>query len=145
MATDSSSSVRRPNDQPNQNQQDQNVGFEDQIKQTSKATQDQQATDNSPPNLQTGEQATSGQEGGKSLTMDNLPQDVKEALPEEAQHIFIAAYNSIIANSNDEQTAARVAWQTIETNEHYERGEDGKWRRLPDNAGMHTPIHETSP
>ncbi len=78
------------------------------------------------------------------LTVDNLPQDVKETLPEEAQRLFIAAYNSIFNNSQDEQMAARVAWQTIEKNEHYTRGDDGKWRRLPDRSGKHAPINLTA-
>jgi cation transport regulator len=144
MATNSSSKQQQNNPKDNY-QQGQNVGFEDQVKQSNKAPQDQQATDNSPPKMQTGEQDTSRQAGDNSLNVDNLPQDVKDALPEEAQHLFIAAYNSVLSNNNDEQAASRIAWQTIETNEHYERGEDGKWHRLPDNAGMHTPIHETSP
>lgn len=70
------------------------------------------------------------------LTTDNLPQDVKEALPQEAQKLYIAAYNSFLANSKSEEAAARVAWQTIELNEHYTRGEDGKWhRRKPEEDG----------
>lgn len=63
------------------------------------------------------------------LTTENLPQDVREALPQEAQGLYIAAYNSFLANSNSEEAAARVAWQTIELNDHYVRGEDGKWHR----------------
>jgi cation transport regulator len=70
------------------------------------------------------------------LSTDNLPQDVKESLPLEAQNIFIAAYNSFLANSKDEASAHRVAWQTIELNPHYTRGEDGKWHRLPDESAQ---------
>jgi cation transport regulator len=77
-----------------------------------------------------------GQQGGASnqMTVDNLPQDVKDSLPEEAQGIFVAAYNSFLSNSKDEEAAKRVAWQTIELNEHYAKGEDGKWQRLPDRS-----------
>ncbi len=71
-----------------------------------------------------------------TLTRENLPQDVKNSLPEELQGIFMAAYNSFLTNSNDEQSAMRVAWQTIERNEHYKRGEDGKWQRLPDMSAV---------
>jgi len=76
----------------------------------------------------------SGQQGGSSgrMTAENLPQDVKDSLPEEAQHIFVAAYNSFLDNGHDAEAAKRVAWQTIKRNEHYTRGEDGKWRRMPD-------------
>lgn len=69
------------------------------------------------------------------LTLDSLPQDVKETLPQEAQRLYIAAYNSFLENSKDESAAARVAWQTIELNEQYARGEDGKWQRLPSEDG----------
>lgn len=88
----------------------------------------------------------SGDQGGSNqMSLDNLPADVKNALPEEAQHLFIAAYNSVLANNHDREAASRIAWQTIENNEHYVRSEDGKWKRVPDNAGWHTMIHETSP
>jgi cation transport regulator len=63
------------------------------------------------------------------LTLENLPQDVKEALPQDAQRLYVAAYNSFFENSHSEAAAARVAWQTIELNEHYVRGADGKWQR----------------
>lgn len=121
--------------------------------QTNTAAQGEQASDNTPPNLPTGDAASkensSNQASDNRLTPENLPQDAKEALPEEAQHLFIAAYNSILDNNGDEQAAARIAWQTIETNEHYERGRDGKWQRIPDTAakkgGDRTMIHETAP
>ncbi|WAL58791.1 ChaB family protein [Thermocoleostomius sinensis] len=145
MTANSSGSGQAQTNQTDHDRQDQTIGFEDQVEQRQKASQDQQATDNSPPNMQADESNMARQESSNALTMDTLPQDVKEVLPEEAQRLFLAAYNSIMASNNDEQTAAQVAWQTIELNEHYQRGEDGKWRRLPDNAGMHTPIHETSP
>jgi cation transport regulator len=77
------------------------------------------------------------------LTIDNLPSDVKDMLPEEAQRMYIAAYNSIISSGNEE-TARRVAWQTIEQNEHYAKDDQGKWHRLPDNAGEHASIHVTA-
>ncbi|WP_416674035.1 ChaB family protein [Egbenema bharatensis] len=68
------------------------------------------------------------------LTIDNLPNDVKESLPEEAQSLYIAAYNSII-DSGNEESARQVAWQTIERNEHYARDDNGKWYRLPEGDG----------
>ncbi|NJO40694.1 MAG: hypothetical protein HC769_06010 [Cyanobacteria bacterium CRU_2_1] len=80
-----------------------------------------------------------------AITRDNLPDDVKNGLPEEAQGLFIAAYNGFLENSDDPEAATRVAWQTIEMNEHYAQGEDGKWYRLPDNSGQHSPISETAP
>lgn len=88
---------------------------------------------------------TNQESGSGEMNLDKLPEDVKNALPEEAQHLFIAAYNSVFANNHDQDAASRVAWQTIENNEHYVRSEDGKWKRVPDNAGWHTMIQETSP
>ena len=69
------------------------------------------------------------------LTLENLPQEVKESLPGEAQRLFLAAYNSFLNNSKNEEAALQVAWQTIEHNEHYARGADGKWYALPDETG----------
>ena len=69
------------------------------------------------------------------LTLENLPQDVKAALPQEAQQLYLAAYNAFFANSHDEEAATRVAWQTLELNEHYAKGEDGKWHRLAEEDG----------
>lgn len=69
------------------------------------------------------------------LTIDTLPENVKESLPQEAQLLYIAAYNSFLENGHDEAAAETVAWQTIERNEHYGRGEDGKWHRLAEEDG----------
>lgn len=73
-------------------------------------------------------------ENTNRLTIDSLPEDVKQALPEEAQHMYIAAYNSIIRDGNEE-AAQRVAWQTIERNESYAKDDQGKWYRLPEKDG----------
>jgi cation transport regulator len=140
-------STQRQNQQSDQPATDrptaqQNPELERQENQSNKASQDQQASDNTPQKMGTDEQNTSQSQG--KLTSENLPQDVRDALPEEAQSLFMAAYNSVLDNNGDERAAARIAWQTIETNEHYERGEDGKWHRLADDAGYHSPIHETS-
>lgn len=73
------------------------------------------------------------------LTVDTLPQDVRDALPEDAQQVFIAAYNSIFENNGDRDAAMRVAWQSIEHNEIYTRGADGKYIRKPMEQGLHRP------
>jgi cation transport regulator len=67
---------------------------------------------------------------GSYKNLSDLPQDVRDALPEDAQHIFMTAFNSIMDNSGDQETAARVAWETIERDENYVRGESGKWERI---------------
>ncbi|HEY9642580.1 MAG TPA: ChaB family protein [Coleofasciculaceae cyanobacterium] len=67
--------------------------------------------------------------------LGQLPQEIRDSLPEDAQRLFLAAYNGFYANSHDKEGALRVAWQTIEHNEHYARGADGKWSRLPEEDG----------
>lgn len=73
------------------------------------------------------------------MTVETLPQDVTDALPEDAQQVFIAAYNSIFENNGNREDAMRVAWQSIEHNEIYTRGEDGKYIRKPMEQGQNNP------
>lgn len=74
---------------------------------------------------------------GSYQNISDLPQDVRDVLPEDAQHIFRTAFNSIIDNSGDEGTAARVAWETIKRDENYVQGSDGKWTRLTQTSDGH--------
>jgi cation transport regulator len=71
------------------------------------------------------------------FSRENLPEDIKNVLPEEAQGMFIAAYNSFLDNSQDEEAAKRVAWQTIEHSALFERGPDGKFRQVDIYDGGH--------
>jgi len=73
------------------------------------------------------------------MTVDSLPEDVRNAMPADAQQIFIAAYNSIFENNGNHEDAMRVAWQSIEHNEIYTRGENGKYIRKPMEQGLHRP------
>jgi len=74
------------------------------------------------------------------LTVDTLPEEVRNALPEDAQQIFIAAYNSIFTNNGDRESAMRVAWQSIEHSEIFTRGADGKYiQRTSTGQGEHRP------
>jgi cation transport regulator len=66
---------------------------------------------------------------GSYKNISDLPQDVRNVLPEDAQHIFMTAFNSIIDNHGDEQTATRVAWETLKRDDNYVQGADGKWTR----------------
>jgi cation transport regulator ChaB len=78
------------------------------------------------------------------MTVDALPEDVKDCLPVDAQHSFVAAFNAFFENSNDQELAMQSAWKSLELDEHYTRGEDGKWTRLPDTSGPHAPISGTA-
>ncbi|MBW4621076.1 MAG: ChaB family protein [Cyanosarcina radialis HA8281-LM2] len=64
--------------------------------------------------------------------IEDLPQEVREQLPEYGQRVFIAAFNSIAERSGDEEAANRVAWQTIKRSQEFVRGEDGKWHQRKD-------------
>jgi cation transport regulator len=73
------------------------------------------------------------------MTVDTLPQEVRDALPEDAQQVFIAAYNSIFDNNGNREDAMRVAWQSIEHNGMYTRGADGKYTHKSNEQGQHNP------
>lgn len=67
----------------------------------------------------------------------DLPEDVKDALPDHAQDIYREAYNNAYDQYDDpeerrgdasrEETAHRVAWSAVKNG--YEKGDDGKWHR----------------
>ncbi len=54
-----------------------------------------------------------------------LPDAVKHHLPEHAQAIFRAAFNSAEAEYHDEERAFRVAWAAVKRD--YVKGDDGNW------------------
>jgi cation transport regulator ChaB len=51
-------------------------------------------------------------------------------MPEDAQRIFMTAYNSILEGNNDPEAANRVAWQTIDRSEQFVKGKDGTYQRV---------------
>jgi cation transport regulator len=67
--------------------------------------------------------------------VDNLPSEVREQLPDGAQRIFLAAFNSAQSDGLSEEGARSVAWNTIKY--EYEQGEDGKWQRKPQPSNIH--------
>jgi cation transport regulator ChaB len=66
-------------------------------------------------------------------TNDELPEAVRGALPGHAQTIFRGAFNSVAERGADEESGARQAWAAVK-NAGYERGGDGKWRRVRKSA-----------
>lgn len=60
--------------------------------------------------------------------LDDLPESVREHLPQHAQEIFRAAFNSAWDEySHDEERAFRVAWAAVK--HEYERDENtGQWQ-----------------
>jgi len=64
--------------------------------------------------------------------LSDLPQEVQE-MPQDAQQIFMTAYNSIEDNSGDQEQARQVAWDTVKRT--YAQDENGQWYRMPDESG----------
>lgn len=66
---------------------------------------------------------------------NDLPEDLKNILPDHAQHIYIESFNSAWEQYDEpherkhgrdrEETAHAVAWSAVK--QKYEKGEDGKW------------------
>lgn len=66
---------------------------------------------------------------------EDLPDNVKNSLPDHAQDIYLAAFNSAFdqykdpsARNNDssrEETAHKVAWAAVK--QSYEKDSDGNW------------------
>jgi cation transport regulator len=63
-------------------------------------------------------------------SLENLPTEVKEKLPQGAQQIFMAAFNSASSDGMSEDAAVKVAWNSVKNS--YEEGENGQWQHKPD-------------
>ena len=57
--------------------------------------------------------------------LSDLPDRVRNNLPEHAQEIYRAAYNSAEDQYGEEDRAHRVAWSAVENK--YEKNEQGNW------------------
>ncbi|MFN6496975.1 MAG: ChaB family protein [Nostoc sp. DedQUE01] len=66
---------------------------------------------------------------------NELPEDIKQQLPEHAQQIFAAALNAAQSDGLSEQGAREVAWNSVKN--EYEPGSDGKWQRKPEDTAIH--------
>jgi cation transport regulator len=56
---------------------------------------------------------------------NDLPENVKNNLPEHAQHIYREAFNNAIEEYDSEGTAHAVAWSAVE--KKYHKDENGEW------------------
>lgn len=71
-------------------------------------------------------------------TINELPESVKNVLPEHAQDIYKEAFNSAYdeykspkdrrGDADREETAHRVAWSAVKK-AGYEKGDDDKWHK----------------
>ncbi len=56
----------------------------------------------------------------------DLPESVREHLPEHAQQVYKSAFNSAQKQYGEESTAHRIAWSAVESK--YKKDEDsGNW------------------
>ncbi len=55
----------------------------------------------------------------------DLPDSVQDNLPERAQKIYLAVFNSAHEQYGDEVTAIKVAWSAVK--KKYEKNKAGKW------------------
>ena len=69
-----------------------------------------------------------------SKQLNELPAEV-QGLPQGAQNIFLAAFNSAQADGMSENGALKVAWDTV--NSSYERSQDGTWYPKPTDSNIH--------
>ncbi len=67
--------------------------------------------------------------------IDELAPELKEKLPEYAQNIFLAAFNSAEEDGMDKEGALSVAWSSVK--QEYEEGDDGKWHLKPEDTNYH--------
>ncbi|MBD2728943.1 ChaB family protein [Nostoc sp. FACHB-892] len=68
-------------------------------------------------------------------TINELPDDIREQLPEHAQQIFAAALSAAQSDGMSEEGAREVAWNSVKN--EYEAGDDGKWQRKPEDTAIH--------
>ncbi|MBD2247200.1 ChaB family protein [Nostoc sp. FACHB-888] len=68
-------------------------------------------------------------------TTNELPDDIREQLPEHAQQIFAAALSAAQSNGMSEEGAREVAWNSVKN--EYQPGDDGKWQRKPEDTAIH--------
>jgi cation transport regulator len=58
-------------------------------------------------------------------TIDQLPTEIREQLPQDAQQIFVAAFKAASSDGVDEDGAVQIAWNSVKNS--FEQGKDNKW------------------
>lgn len=67
--------------------------------------------------------------------LNDLPSEVKEKLPSEAQQMFHAAFSSAKEDGVSEEAALQIGWNSVK--QKYEQGEDGNWHFKPEDSNIH--------
>jgi cation transport regulator len=57
--------------------------------------------------------------------IEDLPQDVKDYLPEQAQRMFLTAFNCFVKKGCDKGSAFQLAWRALDLGEEYAQSEVG--------------------
>jgi len=65
-------------------------------------------------------------------------------IPKDVQMVFVAAYNAVFKGNSDREAATQTAWQTIEHSDRYVRGEDGTWKCVEPDQGLHSPSPQSA-
>ncbi|WP_017741249.1 ChaB family protein [Scytonema hofmannii] len=59
------------------------------------------------------------------MKVDELAQDLREQLPQEAQQIFVAAFNAAQSDGISEEGARQIAWNSVRN--QYGQDKNGNW------------------
>jgi cation transport regulator len=68
--------------------------------------------------------------------ISELPEQVKSKLPNEAQQIYMTAFNSATSDGMTENKAQEVAWSSVKNS--YEQDESGNWHHKPEGGAGST-------
>jgi cation transport regulator len=63
-------------------------------------------------------------------TIEDLPAEMKESLPEGARRIFVAAVKSATSDGLDEEEARQVGWNSVRN--IYVQDASGQWKPKPE-------------
>ncbi|MBE9177571.1 ChaB family protein [Oculatella sp. LEGE 06141] len=70
--------------------------------------------------------------------LDELPQDVKEKMPQGAQQAFVAAFNAAESDGMSKDAATQVAWNSVK--QEYNQDKDGTWYHREDRKSESSPL-----
>ncbi len=74
-------------------------------------------------------------------SVDELPQDLKDKMPQDAQQHFMAAFNAAQDDGMSEDGARQLAMDSLKN--EYEQGANGQWQRKPLDTNIHNKSHPT--
>lgn len=63
-------------------------------------------------------------------TIEDLPAELKDSMPEGARRIFVAAYQSAMSDGLNEEEARQVGFNSLRN--MYVQNENGQWEQKPE-------------